>query len=303
MQILTNPNGNSITAKVPDLIGSMFDEELFVEITDISKNDGDYFNLTVNGLVVPILMWGHVGRYYFDSLAFSDFTQAVYHIDITAPFLYSFDLFPKKSIGDILAIESKMLPFWDGANIFSTTYNIDVFKYVDGESVKITLPKNTKNTVTGIEKYFTGPEGAYTEVYTEEYMLPSSGYYIESRKVCTDSVFFSWIDDDGFWRSWYFRPAETKVSSKGVTVDIVKNISSSGNERMSKIDQKKTTTSIVFTSGYEAKEVIDILNSIKSSSYVFMGNDRVNVKSEDTTDNKDADEFIFTVINESKTAV
>lgn len=303
MQILTNPNGLNITAKVPNLVGSMFDEELFVEITDISKTDGSSFSITVNGLVVPVIMWGGIGRYYFDSLIFSDFTKAVYHVDITAPFLYSFDLLPKKSVGDVLSIESKMLPFWTGINIFSTSYNIDVFKYVNGESVKITLPKLTKNVVSDLEKYFTGTEGAYTEQYTEQYMIPSSGYFIEARQVCSDHVLFSWIDDDGYWRSWYFKLAETKSSSKGSTVDLVKNISSSGNERTSKIDQKKTTTSKIFTSGYEAIDVLKILNSIKSSSYVFMGSDRINVKSEDTTDFKDADEFIFTVVNESKIAI
>ncbi len=134
-------------------------------------------------------------------------------------------------------------------------------------------------------------------------MIPSSGYYTETRKVCTDHVFFSWIDDNGFWRSWYFLLAETKNSSKGVTVDLVKNISASFNERVNKIDQKKTTISKIFTSGNEQKEVLEILNSIKSSSYVFMGSERVNVKSEDTTDFKDIDEFIFTVINETKTAI
>ena len=303
MQILTNPNGLNITAKVPDLVGSMFDEELFVEITDISKIDGSSFSITVNGLVIPIIMWGRVGRYYFDSLIFSDFTKAAYHVDITAPFLYSFDLLPKKSIGDVMTIESKLLPFWGGTNIFSTSYNIDVFKRANGESVKITLPKLTKNVVSDLEKYFTGPEGAYTEQYTEQYMIPSSGYFIEARQVCSYHVLFSWIDDDGFWRSWYFKLAETKISSKGATVDLVKNISSSGNERTSKIDQKKTTTSKIFTSGYEVRDVLEILNTIKSSSYVFMGSDRVNVKSEDTTDIKDADEFIFTVVNESKTAI
>ena len=305
MQILTNPNGLNIIAKVPDLVGSMFDEELFVEIIDPSGAyaNGSYFNLVVNGLSVDILMWNGKGRYYFDGFSFTDFTKAVYHVEIKAPFYYAFDLFPKKSIGDILTIENKLLPFWNGDNIFSATYDIDVFKHSEGGNIKITVPKNTKNTVSGIEKYFAGSKGAYTEEYTEQYMIPSSGYYIETRKVCTDHVFFSWIDDNGFWRSWYFLLAETKNSYKGVTVDLVKNISASFNERINKIDQKKTTISKIFTSGNEQKEVLEILNSIKSSSYVFMGSERVNVKSEDTTDFKDIDEFIFTVINETKTAI
>ena len=305
MQILTNPNGLNIIAKVPDAVGSMFDEELFVEIIDPAGfyTNGSYFNLSVNGLSVDILMWNGKGRYYLDGFSFTDFTKAVYHVEITSPFYYAFDLFPKKSVGDILTIENKLLPFWDGDNIFSATYDIDVFKYSEGGNIKITVPKNTKNTVSGIEKYFSGVKGAYTEEYTEQYMIPSSGYYIETRKVCTDHVFFSWIDDNGFWRSWYFLLAETKNSSKGATVDLVKNISASFNERVNKIDQKKTTISKIFTSGNEPKEVLEILNLIKSSSYVFMGSERVNVKSEDTTDFKDIDEFIFTVINETKTAI
>lgn len=304
MQILTKPNGLNIVAKVPDAVGSMFDEELFVEITDPSSiANGSYFNLTVNELQVSILMWNGIGRYYFDGFSFKDFTKAVLRVEITAPFYYAFDLFPKKSIGDILTLNTSLLPFWNGTNIFSTTYDVDIFKYQEGGNIKITLPKNTKNTISGVEKYFAGAKGAYTEEYTEEYMIPSSGYYIESRMVCTDDIFFSWIDDNGFWRSWYFKLEETKSSSKGVTVDLVKNISASSNERVNKIDQKKTTLSRIFSSGYEVKEVLIILNSIKSSSYVFMGSERVNIKSEDTTNNKDADEFIFTVTNESKTAV
>lgn len=305
MQILTNPNGLNIIAKVPDLVGSMFDEELFVEIIDPSGAyvNGSYFNLVANGLSVDILMWNGKGRYYFDGFSFTDLTKAVCHVEITTPFYYAFDLFPKKSIGDILTIENKLLPFWNGDNIFSATYDIDIFKYSEGGNIKITVPKNTKNTVSGVEKYFAGSKGAYTEEYTEQYMIPSSGYYIETRKVCADHVFFSWIDDNGFWRSWYFMLAETKNSSKGVTVDLVKNISSSFNERINKIDQKKTTISKIFTSGNEPKEILEILNSIKSSSYVFMGSERVNVKSEDTTDFKDIDEFIFTVVNETKIAI
>ena len=171
------------------------------------------------------------------------------------------------------------------------------------KTTDVVYPKYAKNLLSGMERYFAGQQGAYTEEYTEQYMIPFSGYYIETRKVCTDHVFFSWIDDNGFWRSWYFLLAETKNSSKGVTVDLVKNISASFNERVNKIDQKKTTISKIFTSGNEPKEVLEILNSIKSSSYVFMGSDRVNVKIEDTTDFKDIDEFIFTVINETKTAI
>lgn len=58
MQILTNPNGLNIIAKVPDLVGSMFDEELFVEIIDPAGAyaNGAYFNLVVNGLSIDILM-------------------------------------------------------------------------------------------------------------------------------------------------------------------------------------------------------------------------------------------------------
>jgi len=305
MRTLTNPNGLNIIAYVPELVGSMFDEELFVEIIDPSGLyiNGSYFNVTINDVIIPILMWNGKGRYYFDALTFNDFTKAVVHIEITDPFYWAFDLFPKKSIGDILTMQTSLLPFWNGDNIFSATYDVDIFKLIDGSGVKITLPRNMKNTVSGVEKYLSGSKGAYTEEYTEEYMIPSSGYYIESRKVCPDHVFFSWVDDDGYWRSWYFKLAETKVSSKGVTVDLIKNYSASGNERINKIDQKKNTISRIFTSGNENKDVLSILNSIKSSSYVFMNSERVNVKSEDTTDFKDIDEFIFTVTNETKTAI
>lgn len=305
MQTITNPNGLNIVAIVPDLVGSMFDEDLFVEILDPSGtySNGSYFNLIVNGLSVDILMWSGKGRFYFDGFSFSDFTKAVFNVEITAPFYYSFDLFPKKSIGEILTMQTSLLPFWNGTNTFSTTYDVDVFKYQETGNVKITLPKNTKNSISGIEKYFSGQKGAYTEQYTEQYMIPSSGYYIESRKICDKDVYFEWIDDNGFWRSWYFRLAETKNSSKGSTVDVVKNISASGNERTLKIDQKKNTISQIYTSGFEVKEILNVLSSIKSSSYVFMGSERVNVKSEDTTDLKDIDEFIFSVIKETKIAI
>ena len=305
MRTLTNPNGLNIIAHIPDAVGSMFDEELFIEIIDPAGAyvNGSYFNLMINDVVIPILMWGGKGRYYFDALTFSDFSKAVVIVEISAPFIESFVLFPKKSIGDILTLQTSLLPFWNGDNIFSTTYDVDIFKLVSGAGVKITLPKNTKNTVSGVEKYLSGSKGAYTEEYTDEYMIPSSGYYIESRKICADDVFFSWVDDDGFWRSWYFKLAEVRNSSKGITVDLVKNYSASGNERINKIDQKKSTISKIFSSGNETKDVLSILNSIKSSSYVFMNSERVNVKSEDTTDFKDIDEFIFTVTYETKTAI
>jgi len=303
MRQLTNPNGTRKTFMVPDLVGSMFDEELFIEIIDPVAVNGSTQSITVNDVVIPVLMWSGKGRYYFDALTFSDFTKAVVTVEISAPFVDSFVLFPKKSIGDILTMQTSLLPFWDGDNIFSATYDVDIFKATESGNVKITLPKNTKNTVSGVSRYFAGQKGAYTEEYTEEYMIPSSGYYIESRKVCSDDVFFSWMDDDGYWRSWYFKLKETKVSSKGVTVDLVKNYSASHNERINKIDQKKNTISSIFSSGNETKDVLEILNTIKSSSYVFMNGDRVNVKSEDTTNTKDIDEFIFTLTNETKTAI
>lgn len=307
MRTLIKPNGLNIVAKVPDEVGSMFDEDLFVEITDSSGAypNGSYFNLTVNGLVVPILMWGGVGRYYIDNLPFSDFTKAVYEVAITAPFeSYSY-LFPKKSIGDVKMSGHKLLPFWNGTNTFSLTYPVDVFKKSGESSVKIVCPKNTKNVISGIDAYFSGAQGVYTEQYTEQYMIPSSGYYIECRKTCSDSVYFEWIDDDGLWRSWYFRLFETKTSSKATSKDVVRNISLLGNERTVQIDQKKNTVSRIFSSGNETKDILYILNSIKSSSYVFMGEtkERVNIKSEDTTDFDDVKEFVFTVTNDTKIAI
>jgi len=307
MRTLIKPNGLNIVAKVPDEVGSMFDEDLFIEIIDSSGAyaNGSYFNLTVNGLIVPVLMWNGTGRYYIDNIPFSDFTKAVLPIAITAPFeAYSY-LFPKKSVGDVKTSGHKLLPFWDGVNTFSLTYDVDVFKKNGSSSTKITCPKNTKNVIQGMDAYFSGAKGAYTEQYTEQYMIPSSGYFIECRKTCSDSIYFEWIDDDGLWRSWYFRLFETKISSKGASKDVVRNISSSGNERTVQIDQKKNTISSIFSSGNETKDILYILNSIKSSSYVFMGvsKERVNVKSEDTTDFDDVKEFIFTVTNESKTAI
>ena len=308
MQILTAPSGmTNISAKVPELIGSMFDEELFVEIIDVASTyaDGSYFVMTVNGLVVNILMWSGSGRYYFDTLSFSDFTKGVFHVDITAPFVYSFDLFPKKSIGDILSLVPVLLPFWNGTNTFSSIFDEDIFKDISGVTTKVTLPKNTKNVVTGLDKYFAGQAGVYTEEYTGEYMTPSSGYWIDCKEVCTEDIYFEWIDDDGFWRSWYFKKKEIKLTSKATSFDLTKNISALLNERVVKSDQKQNLLSTIFSSGFETKDVLTILNSIKSSSYVFMGalKERVNVKSEDTTDFKDIDEFIFTVTNETKTAI
>jgi len=317
MRTAINPNGLGVNfiVKYPDYICSAYDEELFVEIINPSAANGSiisieigYFNKSGVLIKTPaqVVMWGGIGRFYFDNIFFIDFTKACIQM-----FLYvsswgaNILLYPKKSIGDVQEVAPTLLPFWNGKNVFSSPVAMDVYKSTINGNVKVTMPAHTKNEIINVDSIFVSGKGAYTEQYTDEYMIPSSGYYNLNRKVCPDHVYFEWIDDDGLWRSWYFKLQETKISSKSASKNIVTNISASGNERRVLIDQKQNTISKLFSSGHEVKEVLNILNSIKSSSFVFMGEnlERVNVKSEDTTDINKIDEFIFTVTETSKIAM
>lgn len=317
MRTIINPNnlGANLTIRYPDYICSAYDEDLFVEIINPSAANGSIINIEYVLLsktggrfstTARVVMWGGVGRFYFDNIFFSDFTKACIRVFLrVSVWTTSFLLYPKKSIGDIQLVAPILLPFWNGKNVFSSPVAIDVYQSTTNGNVKVTMPAHTKNEITNVDYIFVSGQGAYTEQYTDEYMIPSSGYYSQNRKVCDNDVYFEWIDDDGLWRSWYFKLQETKISSKSASKNIVTNISASGNERRLLVDQKQNTVSKLFSSGHEVKEVLNILNSIKSSSFVFMGDnlERVNVKSEDTTDINKIDEFIFTVTETSKIAM
>jgi hypothetical protein len=143
----------------------------------------------------------------------------------------------------------------------------------------------------------------YSTQFSDEYAT-SSIYFTAPREVKKEHVYFEWVDDDGNWRSWYFLLKETKIESAKVYSDVVKTISARNNERMVSVDIKRNTVSEVYFSGYEQKEVLEVLNSIKSSSYVFRGDnkERVNVVSETTTNIDIAKEFYFTVKSTTKAA-
>lgn len=317
MRTITNPNGlgANFIVRYPDYICSAYDEELFVEIINPSAANGSIIEIkyrlsskTGADIITTasVVMWGGVGRFYFDNIFFSDFTKACIRMYLHIQgWTTTFLLYPKKSIGDIQEVAPILLPFWNGKNVFSSPVAMDVYKSTINGNVKVTMPAHTKNKIINVDSIFISGQGAYTEQYTDEYMIPSSGYYNLNRKVCPDHVYFEWIDDDGLWRSWYFKLQETKINSKGASKNIITNISASGNERRLLVDQKQNTVSKLFSSGHEVKEVLNILNSIKSSSFVFMGEnlERVNVKSEDTTDINKIDEFIFTVTETSKIAM
>ena len=318
MRMLNNPNGLDIVAIVPDAICSAFDEDLFIEIIDslAATDDGDIFNITVNGKVIDIIMWNNKGRYYFDDFFMTDFSAAAIEVNITAPFEDTFYLLPKKSIGDVKSSGYPLIPLWSGKNVISLPYPINIDVITDeGEQEIVNISALAKQYVNDIDYYFytsaddntLHPFGAYTEEYTEPYraMMPISGYYNAVRVVCSGHVYFEWLDADGLWRSWYFMLKETKVSSKSDSKDIITNISGVGNERRLQVDRKKDTITRIFSTGFETKSIIDVVNSIKSSSYVFMGADleRVNVKSEDTTDIEDFAEFSFSITNDTKAAL
>lgn len=292
MRTLIHPDDVQIIAIIPDEIASMYDEDLFIQIQDFDDvyADGDYFNLTVDSVVYPILMWGGIGRLYFDDIAFDDFTKTVKEINITAPFEATFSLLPKKSIGDVGSLVENLLPFWNGRNTFTLVEAKTIFFGVEGDIVESVFAALEKYSIVDSDLYFIGEAGTPLK---------------ETKEVCDNDIYFEWIDEDGLWRSWYFKLKETKVSPKSDTFDYYKNISESLNERHVKIEQKKNMITRIFSSGYEEKSILTILNSIKSSSFVFMGLDleRVNIKSEDYSDFNDSEEFIFSVITETKTAI
>ena len=154
MTILENPNDLNINAKVPSAICSMYDENLFIEITDLSEEfaDGDFFAITVDGVVFNIIMWGGVGRLYFDNFYFDNFSDASKSVNITAPFSYQFRMIPKKSIGDISSLSVNKLPLWTGKNTFSypTIFNLDTIDSEGNREVK-SMPELQKNTIENID--------------------------------------------------------------------------------------------------------------------------------------------------------
>jgi hypothetical protein len=294
MQVYLDIEGLGYNVKMPDILGSMFDEDLFIEaygLSTITYPDGEYFDMIIDGVTASVIVWGGVARYYFDNLQFDDFTKATKKIIAEFGGVdYEFFLLPKKSIGEVTDLNVEILPFWSLKNTLSNIESMIVKKNVGGVKTSVTLGATRKNSMDNLDSYFIG----------------STAYYYNAARIpCDTDTYFEWIDDDGLWRSWYFGLKETKASSKGGFVDVVKNISASLNERNTKIDLKKNSISYIFSSGNEEREILTILNSIKSSSYVFMGEtlERVNIKSEDTTTYKLMDEFIFTVTKETKTAL
>lgn len=292
--LLTAESGLDYDIVYPDILGSMYDEELFIEaynLPALTYPDGSPFTFSIDGVSIDLIAWSGKARFYFDDIKFDDFTKATKKFTATFEGVdCEFFLLPKKSKGDVLDMVVSILPFWSLKNTLSNIESMVVKKNVGGTITSVTLGATRKNAIDNFDSYFIG----------------STAYYYNAARVpCSTDTYFEWIDDDGLWRSWYFGLKEIKTSSKGKQVDVIKNISANFNERNTKIDLKSNTVSYIYSSGNEPREVLEILNSIKSSSYVFMGDalERVNIKSEDYTNFKLMDEFIFTVTKETKTAL
>ena len=101
----TLPSG-SIIIKHPDYICSAYDEDLFVEIINPLAADGSVINIEFglfNGLAIlnktpaQVVMFGGIGRFYFDNFFFTDFTKATIYIYLyILKWGFSFQLYPKK---------------------------------------------------------------------------------------------------------------------------------------------------------------------------------------------------------------
>jgi hypothetical protein len=292
MVLIEDIEGLGYDALLPDAVGSMFDEDIFIEIQGLVIADGEPFNMTIDSVAVSLIVWDGKARYYFDNFNFTSSTAAKITVVVSAPFDYTFDLIPKKAIGDVAYTPDTLLPFWSLKNVFSSMNEVKVNRIYNGVAYNTTHAPLTFVELNNMAGYYLGAT-AY--------------YYNAARIPCASDVFFKWVDEYGLWRSWYFGLKETKVSAKNDSFNIIKNLDAGLNERTVKIDQKKNQISQIYSSGNEPREVLQILNSIKSSSYVYAyindAFERVNVKSEDTTTYKLMDEFIFTVTKETKTAL
>jgi hypothetical protein len=292
MVFVEDIEGLGYDALLPDAVGSMFDEDIFIEIQGLAIADGEPFSMTVDGVAVSLIVWDGKARYYFDNFMFTSSTAAKVSVVVSAPFDYTFDLIPKKAIGDVAYTPTTLLPFWSLKNVFSSMNDVRTQILYNGTNYDTTHAALTFVELNNVDGYYIGS---------------TPYYYNDARVPCSSDVFFKWVDEYGLWRSWYFGLKETKVSAKNDSFNIIKNLDAGLNERTVKVDQKKNQISQIYSSGNEPREVLEILNSIKSSSYVYAYlNDtfeRVNVKSEDTTNYKLMDEFIFTVTRETKTAL
>ena len=295
------------TILVPERVSSMFDEELFIELTakaGFEWPDGSALSIATTEGNYTAIFYNNVARVYFDNLFFDDFNSASKSISIFEIFNYSFSLIPKKSIGDIKITGYPLLPLWTKNNLLSFPYEIALFlKDGNGNPDPRILPAITKNYISDVTGYRLRNMTGYSTQFSDEYAT-SSVYFTAPREVKKEHVYFEWVDDDGNWRSWYFMLKETKTESAKAYSDVVKTISARNNERMVSVDIKRNTVSEVYFSGYEQKDVLEVLNSIKSSSYVFRGDnkERVNVVSETTTNIDIAKEFYFTVKSVTKAA-
>lgn len=295
MVIIEDAVRAGVDALVPDNPTAMFDEDLFFEISGLNMTtypNGSTINVTIDAVVTALIVWGGKARYYFDNFMFTSSTTAKKTVSITAPFVYSFDLIPKKSIGDWSNNIFVMLPFWSTLNVFSAMNEVKVRRIYNGVVYDTTHAALSFATLNNVDGYYLGV---------------TAPYYNLARVPCSTDKFFKWIDDDGLWRSWFFSLKETKASSKSDSFNFIKNVDGFLNERTLKIDQKRNSISQIYSSGNEKREILQILNSIKTSSYVYAyindSFERVNIKSEDTTDFKLMDEFIFTIVRETKAAL
>lgn len=296
MQVFDNFFGNGTYLKIPDEFCSMFDEELFIEIYDTSIADGTIFSIEMDGVEKLFPVFGSVGRLYLDDFFFDDFNSAYKKVNFGEPINKSIKLIPKKSIGDIEGVPFKPLPLWNGRNALSYSGSFYVHMQMKKQNLNIlsSFAFEYDKFVATLNTYKYGiseDQEAFVDTYPKT-VLPCHTY-------------FEWIDDDGFWRSWYFVEKEMKVTGASNMIDIHRNISTNGNERIQRINLKSNKISKLFTSGYENEKTIKILNSIKTSSFVFMGDDleRVNVKSEESnTYNIKPKEFIFSIEYETKIA-
>lgn len=281
-----------LSVLIPDEITSMYDEELFIQINDLNSSisDGTLYHIKINGVSFYVVIWSHVGRFYFDEIIFSDFSVATVGYEFTIPAIVGFSQsFLVRPAKERLPGLYKFLPFWDLKNTFSIPTATKIYFNQLAGAGSETFTNTGKNELNAITGYYIGDTLAA---------------YDAPRETCSDSVYFEWIDNNGFWRSWFFLLKENRRTPRIESSIKVKNIDSSLNERLQNVDLKSDSVQMIFSSGWEPKDVFDILATIKSSSYVFMGTgkERVNVRSEETTDRRNISEFIFTVTKQTKVA-
>lgn len=292
MRTIVKPTGGNFNALIPDAIASMYDEDLFIELNWVGDipADGAIQEIRVSGKLYKAVVYNGKARVYIDDVKNVDagFVELIINFGGSSS-NYKVKLVPKKSIGDVADLQLKIPPLWN-------TSTLSFVKDVD-----ILIEDTGADSLSAwVKSLILEPTPTKYKIWQSGTPEPSGWRY--PRKKQSHHTAFEWITEDGNWMYWCFVKVEERRRSKSDLTDFVKQTSRLGNERVKAFELKKDEITETYSSGYEVREVLEMINSIKTSSFVFREGVRVNIQSEDVTNLDRAKEFNFSVISETKTA-